>query len=175
MSSIPAGQRRNGQVAGACDTVYGSDDLDAGLLLALPNRSMQGPGSARLPRPHHVLQLRRVQELLEACELAVPELQDMADLGVETLASCLVRARVTQFDDHRVARVMERLGVRGEAVPLRPELNEQVLRDGVPTYPWAAARLVGVPLGLAPLNACIERAEHGGNVAAIECVVGVPC
>jgi pimeloyl-ACP methyl ester carboxylesterase len=48
--------------------------------------------------PHHVLQLRRIPELLAARELAVPEFQDVADLGVETLVSRLLHTRIAASD-----------------------------------------------------------------------------
>jgi len=48
--------------------------------------------------PHHVLQLRRIPELLVARELAVPEFQDVADLGVETLVSRLLHTRIAASD-----------------------------------------------------------------------------
>jgi hypothetical protein len=47
--------------------------------------------------------------LLEAGELADPELQDMADLGIQAFAGWLERAGIAALDDQRIARLMEGL------------------------------------------------------------------
>src|SRR5579862_1920014 len=106
--------------------------------LAVPEVATSGLSGA-----HHILQLGRVHELLEARQFAVANLEYMADLSVETLACGLEGPCVTPFDDDSVARIVEVLGVDNKrAVKIRSDLDEQVLHDGVRSLPSLTARLV---------------------------------
>src|SRR5208283_4392476 len=81
---------------------------------------------------------------------------------------------VAPFDDNRVACVVEVLGMNDErAVKVCSDLHEQVLDDGIWSPPSFAARLVWIPLCLAPLDVGVHQAQKGGNVTSTEAVVRI--
>jgi hypothetical protein len=123
---------------------------------------------------HHILQLRRVYELLEARQFAVANLKYVADLRVQSLACGLEGPCVAPFDDDRVTGIVEVLWMNDEgAIKVCPDLHEQVLQDGVRSVPSLAARLLRVPLCFAPLHVGVHHAEESGNVTSAETVVRI--
>src|SRR5262245_7313398 len=122
---------------------------------------------------HDVPQLRRVDVLLEARDLAVAQLPDVTDLGIEMLARRLVDARVATLDDDPVAGIVKIPGRDREAVPLSTSPHEEVPDDRVRPAPGLAAWRVGMAFGQAPFDAGIEGRHDARNVPAPEQLVDV--
>src|SRR5262249_30231028 len=73
--------------------------------------------------------------------------------------------------DDAVARIVKRLRVDGKAVPLRTQLHEQIVQDGVRSDPRLAAWHVGVALRLIPADVRAHRPKNGGDVSAAKRIV----
>ncbi len=88
----------------------------------------------------------------------------MARLGIEALAGRVVDAGVAALDDDRVTRVVIRARGDREAVPFVVEVVEQVRTHRVDADPWPAVGLVGVAVGLMPLDRGVKRRQDAVDV-----------
>src|SRR5262245_26517471 len=59
----------------------------------------------------------------------------------------------------------------GEAIPLRAQSHEQVVQDGLRSYPGLAAGHVGVALRLMPADVRTHRVKNGRDISTAKCIV----